>query len=145
MVDEDLIKKLLKDKENSTLDLKLKISSKPKIAKTISAFANTEGGKLLIGVSDDRRLVGIDLEEEKYMIQSANAEFCTPQASITFEEISVWPDPNNKTDSNEINLLLVLIEKSKSGKVFVNELGAQKAYVRHADQTLVELNSQSEE
>ena len=52
MVDEDFIKKLIKDQENLTFDLKLRITSKKKIAKTISAFANTHGVIILVGVSD---------------------------------------------------------------------------------------------
>jgi predicted HTH transcriptional regulator len=140
MVDEDFIKKLIKDRENLTLDLKLKITSKRKIAKTISAFANTEGGKILIGVSDDGKLVGIDIEEEKYMINSANEEFCNPQAVIDFKEFTVWIDKKNQTEENEINLLLAIIKKSKPIKIFVKENGKTQAYFRKKDQTLSESN-----
>jgi predicted HTH transcriptional regulator len=43
MVEGYFIKKMIDGKENNLFDKKLKITSKPKIAKTISAFANTSG------------------------------------------------------------------------------------------------------
>jgi predicted HTH transcriptional regulator len=145
MVDEDFIKKLIKDRENMTLDLKLKITSKPKIAKTISAFANTAGGIILIGVADDGKMIGIDPDEEKFMVQSANEEFCTPQADIIFEDFTFWTDFGNQSEENEINLLLVFVSKYKGQKVLVLEKGKKKAYLRKNDQTLVDLNSQNGE
>lgn len=138
MVDEDFIKKLIKDRENLTLEFKLKITSKRKIAKTISAFANTEGGLILIGVSDHGKLIGVDLEEEKYMISSANEEFCFPKAQIDFDEFTIWTSKNNQTEQNEINLLLALIKKSEREKIFVIENGKTQAYFREKDQTLTE-------
>jgi len=145
MVDEDFIKKLIKDRENMTLDLKLKITSKPKIAKTISAFANTAGGIILVGVADDGKMIGIDPDEEKFMVQSANEEFCTPQADIIFEDFTFWTDFGNQSEENEINLLLVFVSRNEGQKVLVLEKGEKKAYLRKNDQTLVDLNSQNGE
>ncbi len=60
------------------LDFKFEISDARKIAKTLVAFSNTVGGKLLVGVKDNGRIAGIRSEEEFYMIESAEAMYCKP-------------------------------------------------------------------
>lgn len=50
---------LLSTHENETLDFKRDLSSKKGIVKDICAFANTNGGTLVIGVADDRSVVGL--------------------------------------------------------------------------------------
>jgi len=64
--------------EHQRQDFKFRIDSAQKIAKTLSAFANTGGGKLLIGVKDNGRITGIDPEEEYYMIEGAAERYCRP-------------------------------------------------------------------
>lgn len=64
-----------------------------KYVKTIIAFANTQGGQLIVGVSDKTRtVVGVDdAEVFKIMDQAANAvsASCTPQIipNITFQSL----------------------------------------------------------
>ncbi len=84
------IKKLILEGENVSLDFKKTISSAEKIAKTLVAFANNRGGRLLIGVADDKTIKGVKSEEEeKYMINKAAHVFCRPALEPTFEEIIV--------------------------------------------------------
>ena len=45
--------------ESKTLELKLQLPQHDQIAKTIVAFANTSGGKLVLGVDDKRQVIGI--------------------------------------------------------------------------------------
>jgi predicted HTH transcriptional regulator len=135
---QDFVNNLIRQKESNTLDFKLKITSKEKIAKTISALANTKGGYLLIGVSDKRKIVGIDPEEEKYMIESANEEFCNPPAQIRFEEIRMYnEDYLIKGEDEELSLLLVQIFQCQSEKITVKtSSGEIRTYIRKGDQTL---------
>ncbi|MEO1396577.1 MAG: RNA-binding domain-containing protein [Cyanobacteria bacterium J06634_5] len=49
--------------ESKTLELKSALPQHNQIAKTVVAFANTSGGKLVIGVDDDRQIVGLDEED----------------------------------------------------------------------------------
>lgn len=84
------IKRLILEGENVSLDFKKTISSSQKIAKTLVAFANNRGGKLLIGVADDGTIKGVKAEdEEKYMITKAAHVFCKPALEPKFEEIYV--------------------------------------------------------
>ena len=55
--------RLIDKGESQTLDFKRKITHPLKIAKTLVSFANTKGGKLLIGVDDDKQIIGVDPDE----------------------------------------------------------------------------------
>lgn len=65
------------------LDFKFCISDSRKIARTLSAFANTEGGTLLIGVRDNGSIAGVRSDEEIYMIETGSRLFCKPEVPVT--------------------------------------------------------------
>jgi predicted HTH transcriptional regulator len=73
------IKNLIDQGENQHLDFKFEISDAKKIARTFSAFANSGGGKLLVGVKDNGVIAGIRTEEEIFMLESAADLFCQPK------------------------------------------------------------------
>lgn len=76
--------------EGEQIDFKNKISNEIKIAKTLVAFANNKGGKLLIGVADDGHITGVKNEdEERYILEKAANRYCKPIIDIRFEEIFV--------------------------------------------------------
>ncbi|SOD13138.1 helix-turn-helix domain-containing protein [Pedobacter xixiisoli] len=84
------IKRVILAGENVNIDFKKTISKAEKIAKTLVAFANNKGGKLLIGVADDGTIKGVKAEEEeKYMITKAAHQFCKPAIEPRFEEFVV--------------------------------------------------------
>ena len=84
------IKRMIIEGEGVTLDFKKTITSCEKIAKTLVAFANNKGGRLLIGVLDDGTIKGVKSEdEEKYMITRAAGFFCRPTLEPIFEEVYI--------------------------------------------------------
>lgn len=84
------IKRVILAGENVNIDFKKTISKAEKIAKTLVAFANNKGGKLLIGVADDGSIKGVKAEEEeKYMINKAAHQFCKPAIEPIFTEYIV--------------------------------------------------------
>lgn len=136
--DKEFVRDLLKQKEGLQLDFKQKITSKEKIAKTLSALANSEGGFIVVGMSDKKIMIGIDVEEERYMIEAANDEFCIPRVAMILEEIKVYNDKTVAEDNDdEKSLLLVEVKKSLGPLIFCkNKAGELKAYQRVNDQTL---------
>lgn len=132
--DQEFINKLLKEKEGLHLEFKQRISSQEKIAKTLSAMGNTEGGLLIIGTSDQRRITGIDPEEERYMVEAANQAYCVPNASLTFHEVSV--DLTNPLEEEKF-VLLVEVHRSEGPIICVRQSdGSLKAYKRVGDKSL---------
>ncbi len=61
------IEDILARPEGKTLEFKRDLSSPKPLLKTLVAFANTAGGRLIVGVNDDKTVVGVDdpLDEEE--------------------------------------------------------------------------------
>jgi predicted HTH transcriptional regulator len=122
------LKKLIAEGENQKLDFKYCISDSRKIARTLSAFANSDGGRLLIGVRDNGSIAGIQSDEEYYMIDTAAQLFCRPQIPVTIKQHIA----GGKT------ILEVEVIKGKNRPYQAkDEDGKWLSYFRHNDQNLV--------
>ena len=122
------IQKLIEQGEHQMLDFKFKISDSKKIARTLVAFANTDGGRILIGVKDNGSIFGIKSEEEKYMIQTAADLYCQPQVNFQAKEWNV----------NGKKILEILVPKSKYHKHRApDHCNKYKVYIRVKDQNIV--------
>ena len=80
--DQKYLRSLIAEGEHQELDFKFEISDARKIARTLSAFSNTDGGRLLIGVKDNGRIAGVRSDEEFYMAQSAATLYCKPEVEF---------------------------------------------------------------
>ena len=119
--------KLIDQGESQVLDFKYCISDSRKIARTLAAFANTDGGRLLIGVRDNGTIAGVQSEEEFYMIDAAASLFCKP--ALKYHVVQ------HKSDGKTV--LEVKIEKSDTRPVYSkDESGRWIAYTRKDDQNL---------
>lgn len=87
------IQNLIAEGEHQKLDFKFEISDARKIAKSFVAFANTYGGKLLIGIKDNGEVAGVRSEEEKFMAKTAAEKFCNPPVEYASKEWTI----NSKT------------------------------------------------
>ncbi|MCQ2307659.1 MAG: ATP-binding protein [Bacteroidales bacterium] len=122
------IQKLISEGEHQMLDFKFEISDCKKIARSLVAFANTDGGRLLIGVKDNGVISGIRSEEEKHMIQTAAELYCKPEVEFSAKEWNI----NGKT------VLEVIIPKSRHHKHKApNHNNIYKVYVRVKDENIV--------
>ncbi len=125
------IKQLIAGGENQQLDFKFEISDSRKIARTLSAFANTVGGTLLVGVKDNGRIAGIRSDEEYYMLEAAAQLYSKPEVSFSVKE---W-HMEGKT------ILEAKIAKSDSPPHYaLSEDGRWLAYVRVNDENMLANN-----
>lgn len=81
----ELILDMIDEGEHEGQDFKFSISDSRKIARSISAFANNNGGRLLIGVKDNGNIAGIRNEEEFYMVEQAGELYCKPSQSVSMK------------------------------------------------------------
>lgn len=73
------LKKLAAEGEGLQLEFKRKAAYPEKIVRELIAFANTEGGTLLIGVDDDGSIPGVKYpEEEGHVISESLKKYCRP-------------------------------------------------------------------
>ena len=81
---------LIEEGENLTCEFKRKFSTTEKIAREMIAFANTKGGYLVIGVDDDKEIIGVESEKaEAELIYDAANNFCEPPLNINIDYVEV--------------------------------------------------------
>ena len=130
----DSVIDLIAQGEHQQQDFKYKVDDAPKLARSVSAFANTEGGRLLIGVCDDGSIHGVRSEEEIYMMHAAAYKYCTPQPAIQFETHHV---PTERHGGRLRTVVVCTIPPSPLRPVFALEADSRTAYVRVADENVV--------
>lgn len=124
----DFIRQLISEGEHQQLDFKFELSDAKKIARSLVAFANTDGGKLLVGVKDNGAVVGVKSDEEAYMIETAALLYTKPELSYKMISHIV----NGKT------VLEVQIAPSESKPHFAPDKNNQwTAYIRIADENQI--------
>lgn len=128
MDDKRYLTGLISEGEHQQQDFKYKITDACKLARSVSAFANTDGGRLLIGVRDDGHLSGVRSEEEIFMMKEAAGAYCSPAAPISFETFHA--------EGRTIVIATVPVATQKPVKA-VDEEGRRRAYIRIADENIV--------
>ena len=119
------IRKLIIEGEHQQLDFKFGITDSKKIARSLAAFANTDGGRLLLGVKDNGAIAGVRSDEEFYMVEAGASLYCRPEVHFEMKE---WEE-NGKT------VLEIIIPKSGNGPHSAPDKdGEYRVYVRVGDQ-----------
>ena len=120
--------KLIKEGEHQKQDFKYCINDSKKIAKSLVAFANTDGGRLLVGVKDNGKIAGIRTDEEFYMVEAAAKIFSNPPINFSTQQWQV----EGKT------VLEVKIDPGKTKPYYAkDENGKWLAYVRVDDENIL--------
>ncbi len=128
------ILEIIEKGESATVEFKRKSSSPEKIAKEITAFANTLGGILFIGVEDNGDLYGVESEKTELDVVETACQFCiippiTPKEvkvqNLYNKEIVIVEIAESKTKPHK------LITKSEDGKKI------KKAYIRIGEKSIL--------
>lgn len=124
------LKDLIFEGESTTLEFKRKFTSPEKIAKEISALANTRGGYILFGIDDDGSVCGV--ESEKTAIDSIKLScsfYLDPPVNVEIEVVDLY----NR------DIVVVKIEESntKPHKVIKSEDNKSIAYIRVGEQSVI--------
>lgn len=123
-----LLRRWIAEGEHSRQDFKFMISDARKIARSISAFANREGGRLLIGVKDNGSIAGVRNEEDIYVVEQAAQIYCSPAQDVEFTAYSV---------DATTHVICASIARAQQRPVEVLEAdGIRRAYYRIADENI---------
>jgi predicted HTH transcriptional regulator len=121
----DYIKRLIAEGEHQSLDFKFEVSDFRKIARTLVAFSNTDGGRLLVGVKDNGAIAGVRSEEEYFMVDGAARLYCKPEVKILVRE---WQVEGRK-------VVEVIIGRGEHKPYLAQDIeGRWIAYIRQGDQ-----------
>lgn len=119
---------LIEKGESQYLDFKFAVNDSVKIARSLVAFSNSNGGTLLIGVKDNGAIAGVRTTEEYYMVEAAANIYTDPPVSFISKEWNV----------NGKKVLEVKVSKSENGPHSVIESdGSRKVYLRIGDSNVV--------
>ncbi len=120
--------KLIQEGEHQQQDFKYCINDSKKIAKSLVAFANTDGGRLLVGVKDNGKIAGVRTDEEFYMVEAAAKIYSDPPIDFTTQQWNI----EGKT------VLEIQIQPSNSKPHYAkDENGKWLAYIRVDDENFL--------
>ncbi|MHA8098928.1 AlbA family DNA-binding domain-containing protein [Aquirufa aurantiipilula] len=124
------IKNLVKQGEGHRLEFKMKVKFPEKIIKEMVAFANTDGGTLLVGVSDEGQVQGVKfVDEEQFLLDRAIEKYCFPVFSYTNYRVEI--------DSQRAILVYHIFPSiDKPHFVQLTDEPQPKCYVRIKDRTV---------
>ena len=122
------IKQLIARGEHQSQDFKFEISDARKIGRSLVAFANTDGGRLLLGVKDNGAIAGVRSEEEYFMLEAAADMYCKPSMPFVVNRFFV----DRKT------VLEIVVSKSEGTWYYAKDNHDQwKVYIRVNDQNFL--------
>lgn len=123
----DTLREMLAKGEHAEQDFKRSIAGKEKIAKTLTAFANGNGGRLLVGIDDNGHISGTDTEEAMYLLYEAAEHFCDPPVDLEFVV--------HEEEGKEV-LEVTVLRSLKKPHAAKDERGEWQVYIRVGDQTI---------
>ena len=121
------LQEVLNQKEGSMWEFKSARIEAKDLAKTLIAFANTDGGTIAIGIEKDKTISGIRAQQENInLLLQASINFIEPPIKLKTEYIGCL-NKDNEDDR------LLLLEVNPSDRVHCNT--RKETFIRVGDQT----------
>jgi predicted HTH transcriptional regulator len=129
-MDVQALQELVKRGEGQNIEFKRKAAFPDKIVREMVAFANSEGGRVFVGVDDDGSIPGLKFaEEEKYSIDRAISSHSYPSLNYKTEIVAV--------SRKRAVLIYTIFENRRKPIYFLqNTLQRGKAYLRVRDKSI---------
>ncbi|RPD44588.1 ATP-binding protein [Hymenobacter sediminis] len=122
------LQELIRQGEGERLEFKKRTTHPTRIARTLASLANTHGGRVLVGVDDDGRIVGVrDAEEEIFQLREAAQHYIDPPLELRFREV--------EHDDRVVLVVTVPESSHKPHRAQVAD-GDWRAYVRVRDESV---------
>jgi predicted HTH transcriptional regulator len=122
------LKKLVTQGEGQTLEFKRKAAHPEKIVREMIAFANSNGGILLLGVGDDGSIPGLKFPEDESHVMHNALKMCRPSLQFTEKFIPV---------GNAHTVIKYEIPEScKKPHLLINADLSREAFIRVADKSI---------
>ena len=107
------IKSMASSGEGHYLEFKRKVDNPQKIVKELIAFSNADGGKLLVGISDDGSLAGLAHPDgDWYVLEKAIRKYTKGNLNLTHEIVPI---------SSSRSVIVIEIPESKRKPLFYQE------------------------
>jgi nucleoside 2-deoxyribosyltransferase len=81
---EEYILELIAEGENEKIEFKTRLINQHDIAKVLTAFANTDGGHLFIGVGDNGQIIGLS-DSEANIVKDRLTHICSSLSAFPFD------------------------------------------------------------
>ncbi len=123
------LKRLAAEGEGLQLEFKRKAAYPEKIVRELIAFANTEGGTLLIGVDDDKSIPGVKYpDEEAHVVRESLTKHCKPPLAYHESVIGI--------SENRFVVRFDVPPSTKRPHYLVLDKGSRSTFVRVHDMSI---------
>lgn len=122
------LERLVAEGEGQQLEFKKKAAHPEKVVRGLIAFANTKGGLLLLGVSDNGTLAGVPYPEEEILAVNKMLQQTLPRLHVHYQTVAL---------SQKKSIVVLDVQPHADRPVFlVNPDGRRETFVRHGAESL---------
>ncbi|MEP2772723.1 MAG: ATP-binding protein [Fulvivirga sp.] len=121
-------KRLIRQGESQQIEFKRKIKYPEKVIKELVAFANSDGGWLFIGVSDNGDIAGVKYpEDEIFALNQAIDKYCRPALPKDIQTIKL---------TESLSIVVYHIPSSDRKPHHIHYDGKKQVFVRSEDKSI---------